>query len=58
MKMLLMLMMFVACMGASLEPFRLTYFDTTGRAEKIRLLFNAANKTNLLVDNRITSKQW
>lgn len=41
------------------EPFRLTYFDgVKGRAEKVRLLFVAANKTDALVYNRITSTQW
>lgn len=40
------------------EPFRLTYFPSKGRAEKIRLLFRVTNRTADLVDTKIDSSKW
>jgi glutathione S-transferase len=40
------------------EPFRLTYFPSKGRAEKIRLLFRVSNRTADLVETAVDSAKW
>ena len=54
---LLALLLLAACAEPHF-PFRLTYFDAKGRAEKIRLLFRFANKTQDLIDHRIEAAKW
>jgi glutathione S-transferase len=42
----------------SSEKYRLTYFPSKGRAEKIRLLFRVTNQTDDLIDTKIDSSKW